>query len=219
MKLSKRSRLLAGVITSGALLIGGMAFAAPANAAPVPSAITPGTSTTTVRSTYCVAQLLAINANADTSVCNATVTTTTGPVQVASSRTAAAAVSGQSAAVQAAAETGNIYYQDWSQTYYSGATWEIQKGRVYWDGTYAWDASHRGYAGNHTCHAPGSVSVGLAIFDVRNCNNPSASSSVTFTETFDWSFVAQGTGIQGVCEMLSKYTRTGVHTASLSGQC
>jgi len=220
MKLTKKSRLLAGIITTGALLVGGLTLAAPANAAPVSSAITPSTSTTAVRSAACVSQLLAINANADTSVCNATVVTTAGPVQLASSRSAvAAAVSGQSAQVQAAAETGTIYYQDWSQTYYSGGTWEIMKGRVYWDSTYVWQRTHRGYYGNHTCHAAGSISVGLAISNVRNCNDPSAASSVTLTETFDWSFIVQGTGIQGVCEMLTKYTKTGGHTASLSGAC
>jgi len=40
VKLSKRSRLLAGIITTGSLIIGGMAFAAPAEAA-APTTYTP----------------------------------------------------------------------------------------------------------------------------------------------------------------------------------
>jgi hypothetical protein len=90
---------------------------------------------------------------------------------------------------------------------------------VYWDGTYAWDASYRGYAGSHICHAPGSLSAGLAISDVRNCNKPAAAAKAVFTETFDWSFVFKGSPIQGVCEMLTTYTAKGVHTARNSGVC
>jgi hypothetical protein len=197
--------------------------AVPANADPTASPLAAGTTSIVTPAASCASQVLQVDPGADTGVCDVTVTTTVSSPQVASDAEAMASLDGQSAAVvsqvQASAETGAIAYQDWSQTYYSGLTWEIQKGRVLFDKTYAWDASHRGYAGSHTCHAPGSISAGLAVSDVRNCNKPAAAASVTFTETFDWSFLFRGSSIEGACEMLSKYTARGVHTSSLSGSC
>jgi hypothetical protein len=215
---SKRTQLFAAL--SLALLATGIA--GPANAAPVPTPVAPGTTVTHVLSSACVAQLHVASPTADTSACEVTITSTSSAASIASPSQVSASVAGQPAAivnqVQPAVENGIIYYVDWSQTYQSGLTWEIQKGRIFWDGTYAWQATHRGNTGTHTCHAPGSVAVGIVISNIH-CNDPGAATVATSTEIFDLSFIVQGSPVSGVCEMLSHYTKTGVHTAGLSGFC
>jgi hypothetical protein len=223
---SKRWRLFMKsrkiVVTAAlALALSIAGVGAPATAGPQPPSAQEGTKTTSFASESCKSQVLAIDMEADTSVCNVKVIETVGPVQVTTSKAEILkAVEGQSATVQAQAlAAGAITYQNWSQTYYSGLTWEIMNGRVYWDGTYAWAASYRGYAGWHNCHAAGSISAGLVVSNIRNCNKPTAAASIVFRETFDWSFVVQGSPISGVCEMRTTYNRVGGHSAALSGIC
>lgn len=205
MKHPRRTKdrpLLAGAFAA-TMLASSLAGVPPAQAAHAKSAVT---QTTQVMSEECVQQVKSIAAEAGVSastgldLCTATVTTTESEVRVATPAdmedyaTGEGLTEGETAALVARAASGSIMYRNWTHTYWGGSLVENHKGRTYWDGSRAWIASYRGYAGSHSCHTEGGIAVGWAVTPI-SCNKPGAGSWADALYRFDASVAFKGSPI------------------------
>ncbi|MGL4339381.1 MAG: hypothetical protein ACRCSP_03010 [Rhodoglobus sp.] len=159
-----------------------------------------------VVSQKCVAQVRAIalrkrvSADSAITLCSRTVTTTESSAKQATVADAQAYATSenmgeeQTRSLVAAAAAGGITYRDWTHTYWGGTLVEKHQGRTLWDGSQAWIASYRGYAGQHICHSEGGIAIGWAVTPI-SCSNPGAGSSADAVYRFDASLIFSGSPV------------------------
>jgi len=164
------------------------------------------TYTDTVTSADCLQQVEAIAAKTGAdgtdgaALCTGTVRLTESrPQKVTVSEVASIAkdqglTSGETDALKKIAKSGAIYYRNWTHTYWGGSLVEKHKGRTYWDGRHAWNASYRGFKGSHTCHSEGGIAVGWSVKPI-SCPKPGPRSSADAFYRFDASALFQGSPV------------------------